>query len=462
MEHSLVGAFRLQEDDPILFTWVSDNDSKHGLSFRKPGEVQFSEILPPRMASVSPFYREGDTVYAFTNLNAPRQRVVSIDLKNPSAENWKDIILESQDQAKVLEDAAVADGRLLLFYSRGGEDSLAVHSLQGEKIQDAPIPEGSTITCGQIRPQNKAFQLKIGNFLTPGSQYEYNIADNKLNFIKKSAIPHDLTDIAEVKRLYATSKDGTQIPMWVIQPKNFKKDGSASTILYGYGDWGISLKPQYSFERAHWVEQGGVYVVSTIRGGGEFGKQWQNAGYLNNKQTSFDDFIACAEALIKQGYTNPKRLAIQGGSSGGLLTAAVSQQRPELFGAVISEVPVIDMLRFPKVKGGTSNTANFGDPAKKEDFSFLFKYSPLHTMKTADEIKYPPTLVTTGDHDDRVVPWHSYKWVATRQDKGHHETYLRVDERAGHGAGKPLQKIINESADIHAFLVKSLGSVKLE
>lgn len=248
--------------------------------------------------------------------------------------------------------------------------------------------------------------------------------------------------------------------MWVIRPKDMSKDGSSATVLYGYGGFNISLEPSFSYTIAHWIENGGVFVVANLRGGGEFGKEWYEAGRLKNKQNVFDDFAACARELIKQGYTNPKQLAISGGSNGGLLTAATSQQYPELFGAAISAVPVTDMLRFHTDNYGAAWISDYGNPEKKEDFDVSIQYSPLHNVKSAKDVKYPPTLILTGNHDDRVAPWHAFKWAATRQKQGHQDTYLRVEERAGHGAGKPTQKIIEESADEYAFLVRTLGPLR--
>jgi prolyl oligopeptidase len=368
---------------------------------------------------------------------------------------------ESEDPAKTLKDGFVAGGKLMVCCSKEGADALEVRSLKGKYEADVPVPLGSTVEVGQVRPKDKEFEVAIGGYLSPGRRYKYNVAENKLTFVKKSDIPRDLTEIADVERLYATSKDGTKVPMWVIKPKDMPKDGSAATILYGYGGFNISLEPGFSYTIAHWVEQGGVYVVANLRGGGEFGKAWYEGGRLKNKQNVFDDFAACAQELIRQGYTNPKRLAIRGASNGGLLTAATSQQYPELFGAVISGVPVTDMLRFHTDNYGVAWESDYGSPENKEDFEVLFKYSPLHNVKPAKEVKYPLTLIMTGDHDDRVAPWHAFKWAAARQEQGHLDnTYLRVDEQAGHGNGKPTQKIIEESVDEYAFLVQVLGPLR--
>ncbi len=462
VENSFVGAFRLRKSDPMLFISVgSGTNPENGLYVRKPGHKTFQEILPPKVAKLSPFYRDGDTLYATTDLDAPRTRLVSIDMNNPDPKRWKTLVPESPDPSHKLQYGFVADGKILLGWSKGGADALEICNMDGSHVADAPIPLGSSLSFGQVRPTDKSFEVSIGGYLSPGTRYKYSVADNTLTFVKKSDIPRDLTDIAEVERLHATSKDGTKVPMWVIRPKDMPKDGSSATLLYGYGGFDVSLEPGFSYNIMHWVENGGVYVVANLRGGGEFGKPWYNGGRLKNKQNVFDDFAACAEKLIKDGYTRPERLAINGGSNGGLLTAVTAQQYPHLFGAVVSEVPVTDMLRFHTNNFGAAWMSDYGDPTKKKDFKVSIQYSPLHNVRPASEVTYPPTLIMTGDHDDRVAPWHAFKWAATRQAQGHEATtFLRVSERAGHGAGKPTKKIIEESADRYAFLVQTLGPLR--
>ncbi len=462
VENSFVAALRIEKEDPFLFVNVgSGTNPENGLYVRRPGEAAFKEILAPKIAVLTPFHRDGDTLYATTDLGSPRGRIVSIDMNHPDSANWKTLVPESKDPGDKLQSGLVADDKLIVKWSKGGADALDVRSPDGNKVADVPIPLGSSVYIGQVRPQDKDFQLSIGGYLSPGTRYQYNVAQNKLTFVKKSDIPRDLTGIAEVERLYATSKDGTKVPMWVIKPKDMPKDGSSAAVLYGYGGFNISLEPGFSYKIAHWVENGGVYVVANLRGGGEFGKAWYDGGRLKNKQNVFDDFAACAQELCKQGYTQPARLAISGGSNGGLLTAATSQQYPKLFGAVISAVPVTDMLRFHTNNYGSAWMSDYGDPRKKEDFEVSIQYSPLHNVQSAKTVQYPPTLIKTGDHDDRVAPWHAFKWAATRQDQGHQKnTYLRVDERAGHGAGKPTKKVIEECADEYAFLVRTLGPLK--
>lgn len=462
VENSFVTAFRIEKDDPILFfTVCSGTNPETGIYFQRPGETSLMEILPPKVAVLSPFYRDNDTLYATTDLGAPRSRIVAIDMNNPDPSNWKTLVPESKYLSNTLKYGFVADSKLMVGWSKGGADALEVYTLKGKKVTNVDIPLGSKIDIGQVYPKGKEFEVSIGGYLSPGTRYKYNVAQNKLSFVKRSDIPHDLTDIAEVERLYATSKDDTKVPMWVIKPKDMPKDGSSATMLYGKGGFNKPLEPNFSYEIAHWVEQGGVYVVANLRGGGEFGKEWYDGGRLKNKQNVFDDFAACAQELIKKGYTRSERLAIRGFSNGGLLTAVTSQQYPDLFGAVVSVVPVTDMLRFHTNNYGAAWMSDYGNPKKKEDFDVSIKYSPLHNVKPAKIVKYPPTLIMTGDHDDRVAPWHAFKWVAARQDQGHQDnTYLRVSERTGHTKGKPTRKIIEQSVDQYAFLVQTLGSLR--
>ena len=327
VENSFVNAFRIENKDPVLFVNVgSGTNPENGLYVRKPGATEWKEILQPNIATLSPFHRNGDQLYATTDLDAPRSRIVVIDINNPDPSNWQTIVPESSDSADKLQYGFMADGHLMVAWSKGGADTLEVRSLDGKKIADVPIPLGSTVSFGQVRPTDKEFEVSIGGYLSPGTRYRYNVAENRLRFVKKSDIPRNLANTAEVERMYATSKDGTKVPMWVIKPKQMPKDGSSATLLYGYGGFNDSQEPEFSYEIAHWVENGGVYVVANLRGGGEFGKEWYDGGRLKNKQNVFDDFAACAKTLIQQGYTRPKRLAISGASNGGLLTAVTSQQ----------------------------------------------------------------------------------------------------------------------------------------
>jgi prolyl oligopeptidase len=453
--------YRLEEDDDHLFVHASVGTSrKNGLYFKKDGDPGgFTEILAPQIAALSPFHREGNTLYARTDLKAPLSKIVAIDLTNPGSENWKTVVPESKTDK--IDEAFVASGKMFVHWKVGGASALEIRSLDGKSIGSVPVSKASSLSVGQVRKNDKSFLLSFNSFLSPGTIYRYHVDKNELEFVRRSEIKRDLSDIAVVERLNAKSKDGTEIPMWVIRPKNLKQDGKAATILYGYGGFNIALEPEFSFEKMRWVEQGGVYVVANLRGGSEFGSAWADGGRLDKKQNVFDDFAACAKELIKQKYTTPKRLAIMGGSNGGLLTAATMQQNPNLFGAVISAVPVLDMARYQTHGIAKFWTSDYGDTLNnRKDLDVALKYSPLHNVKSAKAGAYPPVLITTADHDDRVAPWHAYKYAATLQEKGHNNTFLRVELRAGHGAGKPTAKQIQDMADRHAFLELVLGPVK--
>ncbi|MCA9789280.1 MAG: S9 family peptidase, partial [Cyanobacteria bacterium HKST-UBA05] len=466
---SWVSAFRITEDDAMLFISVGNGTNpENGLYFRAAHadnhDPSFTEILKEDVAAVHPFWRDGQTLYAITDLDAPRNRIVTINLDHPTPDHWQTVVAESDDEGTKLDGAFVAnvgvETKLFVLWTVAGASELDICSLDGSATGQVDVPVASSISLGQVRPNDTDFLLSVNSYLTPGTQYRYTIATNELSVYKHSGIARDLTGTATVERLMATSADGAQVPMWVIYPNTLKRDGNAACLLYGYGGFNISLNPGFSFDIMHWVESGGVYVVSNLRGGGELGKSWNEGGKLGHKQNVFNDFAACAETLITFGFTRPDRLAVYGGSNGGLLTATVAQQRPDLFGAVISAVPVTDMLRYGTHGIGMYWQSDYGDTVNDEAaFRTAMAYSPLHNVKPASTRPYPPTLIMTADHDDRVAPWHAYKLLATLQAAGHHNTWLRLEERAGHGAGKPTEKVIENSADRMAFLELTLGKV---
>jgi len=314
---------------------------------------------------------------------------------------------------------------------------------------------GSIVNISGQKHDNNMF-FRFTSFIQSPTIYKYNIKDDKLEIYQKSMAKFNHEKYI-TEQIFYTSKDGTKVPMFVSYKKGLKLDGNNPTILYGYGGFDVSLLPEFSISRALWLELGGIYVVANLRGGGEFGEEWHKAGMLDKKQNVFDDFISAAEYLISNKYTNNSKLAIMGGSNGGLLVASVMLQRPDLFGAVICSVPVIDMLRYHKFTVGRYWVSEYGNPENPEHFKFLIKYSPLHNVK--ENINYPPLLVTTADTDDRVVPSHAYKFIATLQEKykGKNPILLRVETKAGHGAGKPTSKLIEEQSDIYSFILKSIN-----
>ncbi|MEZ0260983.1 MAG: prolyl oligopeptidase family protein [Alphaproteobacteria bacterium] len=458
VEDSFVSPSRLVTSK---YEWVWHSigtDKNSGLFFRPFGSTEeFKELVPPKTTTIQPIHEfEDGSILALTTKDSPKGKLVRFNPNDPAPEKWQTVIPESKDD--LLDGAMMHKGKLYTFYSRDTADAVKVYTPEGKHLHDMPLPEQSVASWGRICPDDTKWTLKISGFKSPGDTYTYDTEKNDLTFVKKTNSPIDLNDCI-VERIYATSKDGTKVPMTVIRHPDTKLDGTAAVKLYGYGGFNIPLGPGFSSGLAHFVKSGGIYVQANLRGGGEFGEDWYNQGRGAQKQNVFDDFIACAEHLIAQKYTSEKRLVINGGSNGGLLTSATMLQRPELFGAVITEVPVTDMFRFHLATYGSSWKSDYGDPSIKDDFNTAAKYSPLHNVK--HHAKYPPHLIKTGDHDDRVVPWHSFKLAATLQargDKGN-KTLLRVEGRAGHGAGKPTSKIIEGYAETFAFIEKAIGPV---
>ncbi|TAL27870.1 MAG: S9 family peptidase [Alphaproteobacteria bacterium] len=439
--------------------WVSvGTDKNAGLLFRPFGsDEEFKQLVPPKTTSISPIWEFDDgSILALTTKDAPRGKLVRFDPRDPDEAKWQTIIPQHAEDK--LDSAMMHKGKLFTFFTHDTADAVRVYTPEGQHLHDMPLPVQSVAGFARILPEDDKFLMKISSFKTPGDTYSYDVEKNELTFVKKTNAPVDLNDCL-VERIYATSKDGTKVPMTVIRHPDTKLDGTAAVKLYGYGGFDIALGPSFSSSLAHFVKSGGIYVQANLRGGGEFGEDWYNGGRRDNKQNVFDDFAACAEFLIKEKYTSPSRLVINGGSNGGLLTSATMLQRPELFGAVITEVPVTDLFRFHLATYGAAWKSDYGDPGIKEDFNTAAKYSPLHNVKP--KAKYPPHLIKTADHDDRVVPWHSFKLAATLQAKSCKKnlTLLRVEDKAGHGAGKPLSKYIQDYAETFAFIEKAIGPV---
>ncbi len=463
-EQTRAGLFRLIKDSTDALgthDWLSISNTepnKHALLIRPLGsDAPFREIFPHKEGTLSPFHEVNGKIYATTSLNSPKERVVVFDVNDPAPEKWTTLIPESKDDP--LTSAFIWQNRLFVNYRHDTGELTKVFDLQGKHLHDMPIPPLSTYSMSGFRAEDKTCLISISNFQETGNVYEYHVETNQLTFKKKSVTPIDLKDCI-VERIFATSKDGTKVPMSVIRHPDTKLDGTAATRLYGYGGFNISLDPAFGRFIAQWVRAGGIYVQANLRGGGEFGMEWYDAGRKKNKQNVFDDFAACAEYLSKNGYTSPARLAIEGGSNGGLLTLATVIQRPELFGAVISEVPVTDMHRFHIGSYyGYGWKSDYGDPDIKEDFNVAAKYSPLHNVK--EGFKHPPILIKTDIHDDRVQPWHGFKMAATLQTKENEKslTLLNVRTDGGHGAGMTEKQAQEDAADIFAFLHMTLGPI---
>ena len=438
--------------------YVVGTNKANALLIKKPGSDTYEMLIDDKKTAIGPVAIVNGKLYAETDYDAPQGRVVEIDLDNPKPENWKTIVAPNGKDK--LDWAMVHQGQLVVAFAHDTASKISFYTLDGDYKHDMPIPSQSMVSFGKVNKNDRRYNVSINNFQSPPSQYEYDIASNLLTLVKESASKVDLKDDVIVERIEATSKDGTKVPMTVIRRKDVELDGTAATKLYGYGGFNVPLTPGFSFGVYNWVSQGGIYVQANLRGGGEFGADWYDQGRLLNKQNVFDDFIACAEKLIEAKYTTPARLNINGGSNGGLLTLATMLQRPDLFGAVTSHVPVTDMYRFHKFTYGVAWKSDYGDiEGNKVDFNVASKYSPLHNVK--GDVSYPPTLVMTGDHDDRVVPSHAYKFVATMNEIANDNSLclLRVEKDAGHGAGKPKGKMIREMVEEHAFLIKTLGPI---
>ncbi len=395
----------------------------------------------------------GDVVYVHTNLGAPKGRIVSADLSQGDAKAWREVVPEGEDVISLVQ---AAGNHLVVARLRDARHVLQVIALDGTPRGQIPLPAmGSVLEMrGQLAQDVLTFAFTA--FLFPTTVYRYDVPTGRLEIIARPEIRFD-TDAFETHQVFATSADGTRVPVFVTHRKGLVPDGSHPTILYGYGGFTVNQLPQFWVSRTVWLEQGGVFAVAVIRGGNEYGEAWHRAGTLANKQNVFDDFIAAAEHLIAAGYTAPRRLAIHGGSNGGLLVAACMVQRPDLFGAVLCAVPVIDMLRYHRHTIGRYWVGEYGnaeeDPAH---FAFLYRYSPLHNI-TPGRL-YPPVLITTAESDDRVVPAHARKFAAALQGAGdgRRPALLRAETRAGHGLGKPTAKLIDEQVDLYAFLWRAL------
>ncbi len=397
---------------------------------------------------------DGHVFYFFTDDSAPRGRVVAIDTRRPGREHWREIIPERDAP---LTGANLVNNLLVLTYLDDVKTRVRLHTLDGRHVRDVQLPGvGTASGFGGERTDTETF-YSFQSITTPPSIYRYDMITGESTLIARAEVDFDPDDYV-TEQVFFTSRDGTRVPMFVAHRKGISLDGSNPTLLYGYGGFNISLLPYFSPARLAWMEMGGVYAVANLRGGGEYGKEWHDAGKKLNKQNVFDDFIAAAEHLIEAGYTSPEHLAIEGGSNGGLLVGAVMTQRPDLFAAAIPHVGVMDMLRFDEFTAGRFWTDDYGSAKDSpEMFEYLLGYSPYHNIR--DGVRYPATMVITADTDDRVVPGHSFKFAARLQEAaaGSNPALIRIETKAGHGSGKPTSKIIEEYADIYAFLAQNTG-----
>ncbi|MDP3668325.1 MAG: prolyl oligopeptidase family serine peptidase [Telluria sp.] len=395
---------------------------------------------------------DGPVFYFNTDNKAPRARIIAIDTRKPAPENWKQIVPES---AQTLVGASMVNNQLVAEYLADARSMVKLFDRKGKLVRELALPGiGSVSGFNGKRSDSETF-YSFTSFTNPTTIYRLDMQSGKSSVFRQPKVDFDPSQY-ETRQQFFTSRDGTRVPMFIVSKKGLKLDGANPTYLYGYGGFNISITPSFSPANLAWMEMGGVYVVANLRGGGEYGEAWHEAGTKLHKQNVFDDFIGAAEWLIANKVTSPSRLAIGGGSNGGLLVGAAMTQRPELFGAAIPQVGVLDMLRFHKFTIGWAWTSDYGSSENADEFQALVKYSPLHNLKPGS--CYPATMITTADHDDRVVPAHSFKFAATAQaaQAGGAPIIIRIDTKAGHGAGKPTAKQIEEVADRWGFLSKAL------
>ena len=400
----------------------------------------------------------GSKLYIVTNLNAPNQKIVTVDAADPTVKNWVDFIPETEN---VLSPNTGAN-YIFAEYMVDAVSKVFQYDMNGKQIREIKLPGVGSVGGFGGKKEDKELYFSFTNYINPSTIYKFDPQTAEYEVYKKPAIDFD-ADAYESKQVFYTSKDGTKIPMIITYKKGLKLDGKNPTILYGYGGFNISLTPSFSITNAVWMEQGGVYAVPNLRGGGEYGKAWHKAGTQLQKQNVFDDFIAAAEYLIENKYTSSDYLAIRGGSNGGLLVGATMTQRPELMKVALPAVGVMDMLRYHTFTAGAGWAYDYGTSEQsKEMFEYIKGYSPVHNVK--EGVEYPATLVTTGDHDDRVVPAHSFKFAAELQDKqaGSNPTLIRIETKAGHGAGTPVSKTIEQYADIFGFTLYNMGIKELK
>ena len=443
----------VNEEETMMFLYEDGAGAGNTLfvrDLRKPNS-QFIQMTADMDYRYTPLYTEGEKIYLFTNYGAPRNRIMTADINRPGINDWQELIAEQQN---VLNNADVINRQLILTYSQDASDHAYLYGLDGRQIREVKLPSvGSVGFTGDEREPECFYTFT--SFTVPGTIYRYDLATGESTLYAKPNVKFQQEDYTS-EQVFFQSKDGTRIPMFLTYKKNVKSP--RPVYLYGYGGFNIALVPSFSANRIPFLEQGGIYAQVTLRGGSEYGEEWHLAGTKMQKQNVFDDFIAAAEWLIHEGYTTNEKIAIVGGSNGGLLVGACMTQRPDLFRVAIPQVGVMDMLRYHKFTIGWNWASDYGTSEdSREMFEYLRGYSPLHNLKPGTS--YPATLVTTADHDDRVVPAHSFKFAATLQEchKGTNPVLIRIDTKAGHGGGKPLAKILEEQADIYSFILYNMG-----
>ena len=444
----------LSEDGRYLVLNVQDQDFGRNLLFYielgpRPRTV---ELIGKLTAAYEYLGNNGSVFYLRTTEGASNGKVIALDVAKPAAANWKTLVPE---QKEAMESVQYVDGQFIAGYLKDAHAQTKIFGVDGKLIEELPLPGLGTIAWSGARQNDKELFYTFTTYTSPGTIYHFDPASRKSTVYREPVLTFDASKL-ETKQVFYTSRDGTRVPMFLTYKKGLKLNGVNPTLLYGYGGFNVALTPSFSPPWVEWVQLGGIFAVANLRGGSEYGEAWHEAGMKLKKQNVFDDFIAAGEYLIANQYTSKAKLAIYGGSNGGLLVGACLNQRPDLFGAAIAAVGVMDMLRFDQFTIGKQWTGDYGSASNPEEFKVLRSYSPLHNIKVGT--KYPPTLITTSDHDDRVFPGHSFKYAAAMQaaQEGPSPVMIRIERRAGHGAGRPVSKSIEEYADMWAFLANAL------
>ncbi|MQP23826.1 prolyl oligopeptidase family serine peptidase [Flavobacterium sp. LMO8] len=450
----------VSEDEKYLFISAANSTSGNELYYldlSKP-DAKIVTLIDNYENDNDVLDNKGSKIYLVTNYKAPNKRVVTFDLSNPSKENWKDCIAETEN----VLSPNTGSGYIFASYMKDAVSFIKQYDYNGKLVRDIQLPGVGTAGGFGGKEKETTLYFSFTNYVTPGTTYTFDPKTGKSAIYQKPKVDFNSADY-ESKQVFYTSKDGTKVPMIITYKKGTKLNGKNPTVLYGYGGFNVSLTPAFSIANAVWLENGGVYAVANLRGGGEYGKKWHDAGTQLKKQNVFDDFIAAAEYLIKEKYTSSDYLAIKGGSNGGLLVGAVMTQRPDLVKVALPAVGVLDMLRYHTFTAGAGWAYDYGTSEQsKEMFEYIKGYSPVHNVKAGT--KYPATMVTTGDHDDRVVPAHSFKFAAELQAKqaGENPVLIRIDVNAGHGAGKSVAATIQENVDMQVFTLYNMGVKELK
>ena len=444
------------EDGCYLIIRVGRGTEPKNLVFYKDLQNPDSEVIEliDEFEASYDFIEHNSSIFWFrTDLDAPKGKVIGIELNHLDPSHWQEIIAEAQE---TLEKVGIINNQFVANYLQDAKSQVKILALDGTLIREIELPGMGTVRGFNGKSSDTETFYSFTSFTTPTTSYRYDMRTGKSTIFRQPQIDFNSNDYV-TKQVFYPSKDGTIIPMFITHKKDLQLDGNNPTYLYGYGGFNFSLTPSFSIGNLVWLELGGVYVVPNLRGGSEYGEAWHQAGIKEKKQNVFDDFIAAAEWLITHQYTSSGQLAISGRSNGGLLVAACMSQRPELFAVVLPAVGVLDMLRFPKFTIGWAWCSEYGSPDQEEDFKILYSYSPLHNLQPGT--KYPATLITTAEYDDRVVPAHSFKFAAALQAAhgGDNPILIRIETKAGHGAGKPTKKIIEEIADKWAFVLNNLN-----